>query len=62
MLDRNNGCQTFAGVIAGEVRVGVLKQTVLTGVVVDDARQRGTQTGQVRTTVYRVDRVRERID
>ena len=62
VLDADDGGQAFARVVAGEVRVGVLEQAALAGVVVDDARQRRAQAGQVRAAVDRVDGVGERID
>jgi hypothetical protein len=38
MLDADNRRQAFAGVIAGEVGVGIFEQAAFAGIVVDDAR------------------------
>ena len=62
VLDGDDGGQALARVVAGEVRVGILEQAVLAGVVVDHARQRGAQAGQVRAAVDGVDRVGEGVD
>ncbi len=62
VLDRDDGGQAFARIVAGEVRVGILQQPVLARVVVDDARQRRAQAGHVCAAVHGVDRVGERIN
>ncbi len=62
VLDADDGGQAFARVVAGEVGIGVLQQAVLARVVVDRARERHPQPGQVRAAVDGVDRVGEGVD
>ena len=52
--------QTFANVVAGNRRILVLQETVRLGVLVDRLRQRGPETGQVRSAVRVRNRIRER--
>src|SRR5213078_5098164 len=58
-LDRDDGRDAFAQVLAGDAALGVLEELVLLGVLVDRARERLTEAGEVRATVAILDRVRE---
>ena len=58
-LDADHGDEALADVLAGEVGVVVLEDLLLAGVVVEHARQRGAEAGQVAAAVDRVDRVGE---
>ena len=58
-LDADDGGQALADVVAGEVAVGVLEDAGLAGPVVERARQRGPEAGDVGAAVDRVDVVGE---
>ncbi len=61
-LDRDDGRQSLAHVIAGEVVLFLLEQTVVAGVLVERAREGGAKARHVRATLARVDVVGERVD
>ena len=61
-LDRDHRHQAFAHVIAGEVFLHVLEQRQLLTGVVDGARQRGAEAGQMRSAIDGVDVVGEAED
>ena len=61
-LDADHRHQSFADVVAGEVLFHVLEQPELLAGIVDGARQRGTEAGEVRAAVNRVDVVGEAED
>ena len=61
-LDADDRGQALADVVAGQVAVGVLEHAGAAGPVVERARQRGPEAGDVRAAVDRVDVVRERED
>ena len=58
-LDADDRGQALAGVLAGEVGVGIFQQVLPLGPVVDGAGQRRAQPGQVRAAVGGVDGVGE---
>ena len=58
-LDADDGGQALADIVAGQVGVGVLEDRVLARVVVERARQRRAEAGEVRAAVDRVDVVGE---
>ena len=58
-LDADDGRQALAHVVAHQVGVVVLEQLGLVGVVVEDARQRRAEAGEVRAAVDGVDAVGE---
>ena len=61
-LDTHNSGEAFADIIAAEVLFNGLEKFGALSVGVDGARERGTEAGQVRATVNRVDRVGEAVD
>ena len=61
-LGRDDGGQALAHVLAGEVVVLLLEQALLARVLVERARQRRAEAGQVRAALVRVDVVGERED
>ncbi len=62
MLDTDDCRQSFPGVIAGEVRIRILEQAGLTGIVIDRACHRRPQPCQVRAAINRVDGIGEGIN
>src|SRR6185437_2482608 len=59
-LDADNRREAFANIIARQVRrILVLEQAALLSVIVDGARQRGTEAAQVRSAIHCIDVVRE---
>src|SRR5215831_18276542 len=61
-LDADDGGQTFPDVVSCDAFLQVLGQRVLRRIGVDRARQRRTESGEMRAAFVRVDVVRERID
>ena len=61
-LDRYDGCQAFAGVLAGEVGLFLLDEGVLACVVVERPGESGAESGHVGPALGGVDAVGERQD
>ncbi len=57
VFDADNCRKAFPCVVTREVRVGILEQAVLTGIIVDCAGQRDAQPGQVGAAIDGVDGV-----
>ena len=61
-LDADDGRQAFADIIAGQVGFIFLDQLVLAGIIIQDAGQGGTETGQVGAAVDGIDAVGEAVN
>ncbi|CRH93004.1 Uncharacterised protein [Chlamydia trachomatis] len=61
-LDRNDGCQTFAHVIAGQVVVLLFDDSPVATVAVHNSCQRRAEAFFVHTAFGRVNRIRESVD
>src|SRR5207244_9486711 len=59
-LDRDDRRQPLTAVVAGQRLLLLLQQTLVAGVVVQRARERCLEAGQVRATLVGVDVVRKR--
>src|SRR5262249_31842926 len=61
-LDADDGGQPLADVLARDALLQILREVVLRRVVVDRARERRLEAGQVASALVRVDVVREAVD